>query len=77
MEQLSTGKVTALLGYILFCSTKIYYKNFTGGVLSLRTWAMKRINGFTNIMFGWGGEDDNASARFVELKVWLWLLIPN
>ena len=40
-----------------------------GGSLALNEDVMRKLNGFTNIMFGWGGEDDNFCVRFVCLYV--------
>jgi beta-1,4-galactosyltransferase 1 len=42
---------------------RIYYQFLTGGILSLRPQHFKVANGFSNIFYGWGGEDDNFTMR--------------
>ena len=44
------------------------YKTYCGGVIAMRRDIMHKINGFTNVMFGWGGEDDDIYARFVPIS---------
>lgn len=39
-----------------------YYRNF-GGVLSILADQFRLVNGFSNVFYGWGGEDDNFYNR--------------
>jgi beta-1,4-galactosyltransferase 1 len=42
-----------------------YYK-FFGGAIALSTENMRAMNGFSNLYYGWGGEDDDSYNRFVQ-----------
>ena len=42
---------------------RLKYKTLFGGSTALSRKTYEKINGFTNIMFGWGGEDDNTWER--------------
>ena len=46
-----------------YISYRLPYAEIFGGATILTPSQMKRINGFPNVFFGWGGEDDNISAR--------------
>jgi len=46
--------------------TKYDYPTFVGGVISINKIHYKKINGFPNIFWGWGGEDD---AFYFRLKI--------
>lgn len=39
------------------------YSTFFGGIIGLTEETMVNINGFSNLFFGWGGEDDNVLHR--------------
>lgn len=41
------------------------YKEFFGGVSGLTVEQFKKINGFPNAFWGWGGEDDDLWNRYV------------
>ena len=45
---------------------KIEYDTYFGGVISLQSRHIQTINGFSNIMFGWGGEDDDTYNRYAR-----------
>ena len=45
---------------------KYDYKNFVGGIISFNKDDYKKINGFPNFFWGWGGEDD---ALYHRMKV--------
>ena len=50
---------------------KLPYKQIFGGVAAIRTDQFKRLNGFSNLFWGWGGEDDDMSKRihYMKLKI--------
>ena len=47
---------------IAFHSSVIYYNNI-GGVLAMSRENFLKINGYSNLYWGWGQEDDDMSAR--------------
>ena len=50
---------------------KLPYKQIFGGVAAIRTNQFKKLNGFSNLFWGWGGEDDDMSKRiqYKRLKI--------
>ncbi len=46
-----------------------YYEFLIGGVLILTLDMYKTVNGFSNLYWGWGGEDDDLSLRFIERRM--------
>lgn len=42
---------------------KLPYKSYMGGVAGFTPAQFQAINGFSNLFFGWGGEDDNLHTR--------------
>ena len=42
---------------------RLPYPGIFGGATILNHEHMKTINGFPNVFFGWGGEDDNIAGR--------------
>lgn len=46
---------------MFFC--RLPYVNIFGGVSAMRDEHMTTVNGFSNIFWGWGGEDDDISTR--------------
>ena len=40
------------------------YYNFLGGVTAINRENFYRANGFSNVYWGWGSEDDDFSARY-------------
>ncbi|CAF3457296.1 unnamed protein product [Rotaria sp. Silwood1] len=46
-----------------------YYEFLIGGVLLLTFDMYKKINGFSNLYWGWGGEDDDLSLRFIQQRM--------
>lgn len=44
---------------------KLPYSQIFGGVSAIATDHFKKINGFSNIYFGWGGEDDDMYRRIL------------
>ncbi|OWF50935.1 Beta-1,4-N-acetylgalactosaminyltransferase bre-4 [Mizuhopecten yessoensis] len=42
---------------------RIVFPNLIGGVTQLPRAAFEKINGFSNLYFGWGGEDDDLGIR--------------
>jgi hypothetical protein len=41
----------------------LLYRNLFGGVTAVKKRDMKASNGFSNLFYGWGGEDDDWSSR--------------
>ncbi|GFS10351.1 beta-1,4-galactosyltransferase [Elysia marginata] len=42
---------------------RLMYQNLFGGASMLTKEMMEKVNGFSNLYFGWGGEDDDMSFR--------------
>ena len=47
----------------MYFSCRLPYDAIFGGVTALRKEHFKMVNGYSNIFFGWGGEDDDMSSR--------------
>ncbi|CAF5110975.1 unnamed protein product, partial [Rotaria magnacalcarata] len=45
-----------------------FYEFLIGGALILTFDMYKRVNGFSNLFWGWGGEDDDLSLRFIQRR---------
>jgi GT2 family glycosyltransferase len=54
-----------VLTHIYFFKRLPYEKIF-GGVTEFRREQFEKINGFSNLFFGWGGEDDDIRERVVK-----------
>lgn len=48
---------------------KYDYETFVGGVISINKTHFEKINGFPNIFWGWGGEDDAFYFRLMINKI--------
>ena len=48
---------------------KYNYERFVGGVIGMMSSDFEKINGFSTIFFGWGGEDDSFYTRMVKKSV--------
>ena len=46
---------------------RLPYFEYAGGVISFTPEQFQAINGFSNVFFGWGGEDDDLRRRFVRI----------
>lgn len=46
-----------------------YYEFLIGGVLMLTFDMYKTLNGFSNLYWGWGGEDDDLSLRLIQRRM--------
>ena len=48
---------------------KLPYKSIFGGVAAIKRRQFKQLNGFSNMFWGWGGEDDDMSRRIHKEKL--------
>jgi hypothetical protein len=46
-----------------------FYEFLIGGVLLLTFDMYKTLNGFSNLYWGWGGEDDDLSLRLIQRRI--------
>jgi hypothetical protein len=53
-------------------TTKYDSPTFLGGVLSMKIEDVKKVNGFPNNFWGWGGEDDALRNRIETKKLQVW-----
>ena len=42
---------------------RLQYLNYIGGVTTMSRKHFEKINGFANLFYGWGGEDDDLMHR--------------
>ena len=42
---------------------RLAYEELVGGVLNMRTEHFQRVNGYSNLYWGWGAEDDDMAYR--------------
>lgn len=47
----------------MMMSYRLPYRDIFGGVSALTKDQMRRVNGFSNEFWGWGGEDDDMANR--------------
>ncbi|XP_046364796.2 beta-1,4-N-acetylgalactosaminyltransferase bre-4-like [Haliotis rufescens] len=47
---------------------RIFYKNHFGGVITFNETLFSTVNGYSNLYFTWGGEDDDLFHRLLEKK---------
>ena len=45
---------------------RLRYEGQFGGVAAMTTDHFRKINGYSNAFFGWGGEDDDIAVRSVR-----------
>ena len=45
--------------------SRLEYPEFFGGVTGVTWDQYKQVNGYSNMFWGWGGEDDDFHTRFV------------
>ncbi|UJR25040.1 hypothetical protein I4U23_006400 [Adineta vaga] len=48
---------------------KLTYEELIGGVLNIRTEHFLTVNGYSNLYWGWGAEDDDLYYRFKEVSI--------
>ena len=51
-----------LVCYVFYCS-RLPYPCLAGGVLSFHREHFQKVNGYSNIYWGWGAEDDDMYKR--------------
>jgi hypothetical protein len=47
------------------------YDDIFGGVSAMSVDHFRQVNGFSNIFWGWGGEDDDMSNRLRQKKLYI------
>ena len=52
--------IVVIFMFIIF---RLPYSGYVGGVISFPQFSYDGINGFSNMYFGWGGEDDDLRYR--------------
>ena len=52
-----------LLLFKYFVGYRLPYARILGGIAAIRSDLFIKVNGYSNKFFGWGGEDDDFSAR--------------
>ena len=57
--------LTTAMMFINFNFCSIPYRKYVGGVLAMTKAHFMAVNGYSNLYFGWGGEDDDMSRRSV------------
>ncbi|KAI6194426.1 hypothetical protein M3Y96_01123300 [Aphelenchoides besseyi] len=65
------GAYVDTLGYFLLS------KELVGGVLAIKLEDYLNVNGFSNLFYGWGGEDDELGKRFTHANYTIERLDPN
>ncbi|XP_052281198.1 beta-1,4-N-acetylgalactosaminyltransferase bre-4-like [Dreissena polymorpha] len=48
---------------------KLPYVAYFGGVVALKERHLRAVNGFSNLYFGWGGEDDDLLTRIFQVNL--------
>ncbi|XP_072042376.1 beta-1,4-galactosyltransferase 7-like [Amphiura filiformis] len=48
---------------------KYHYKTFVGGILMMKSDTFQKLNGLSNLFWGWGREDDELYLRMQELNL--------
>ena len=46
-----------------FVFRRLLYGTLVGGVLGMRRRHFQKVNGYSNMYWGWGGEDDDMYKR--------------
>jgi hypothetical protein len=62
MKYLIHKKVNIIHSLNIF---RLPYRTIFGGASSIKTNHFLKVNGMSNMFFGWGGEDDDFSRRYV------------
>ena len=52
-----------------FCVCRLMYWKLIGGVLALTPHQLRRVNGFSNMYWGWGAEDDDMYKRCCRTNI--------
>ncbi|VDP92848.1 unnamed protein product [Echinostoma caproni] len=59
------------MAFPIFCPPRLPYSEFVGGVTALSRTQFELVGGFSNMYFGWGGEDDDLLNRIRVRKLWI------
>ena len=59
--------------FFIFCSFlyRLPYDDIFGGVSAVTVDQFRQVNGFSNMFWGWGGEDDDMSNRLRQKKLYI------
>ena len=60
-----TTTTTMMMMMMMMILHRLPYTGILGGVTAMRREQFYKINGYSNKYFGWGGEDDDLSGRWV------------
>ena len=61
----TTTKTTTMIMMMMMILHRLPYTGILGGVTAMKREQFYKINGYSNKYFGWGGEDDDLSGRWV------------
>ena len=50
---------------------RLPYDDIFGGVSAMTVDQFRQVNGFSNMFWGWGGEDDDMSNRLRQKKLYI------
>ena len=51
------------------CNFRLPYESIFGGVGAFKKADFQKVNGFSNLFWGWGGEDDDLFARYSKPRI--------
>ena len=60
LYNLVTTRTTIIMSHSTY---RLPFETYFGGVQAFTKGQFEAVNGFTNLLFGWGGEDDDMMKR--------------
>ena len=67
---LKSSQLTNFSFYFSFLY-RLPYDDIFGGVSAMTVDQFRQVNGFSNMFWGWGGEDDDMSNRLRQKKLYI------